>query len=505
MSHGWDLRLGILRSDTDQLALTHLRLHGWEPITVRAVEQGEYLLVDAERGGSKHRIGVLYSAGVANATYKALAPQVEHIFVRGGISDENRKSFAYGITTPISALEDFFNLLATWNTDSAPGKFAPVAKPTSLPKQPDHRRLLSETPIDAIWLRLRQLGSVTLARKLVEGRAHTAGVSLSDDVMRTKAEGVAYALRNAIDYYNQRDVRNVSQRALNLYYGTMAFVFAEMLAAPSGATALAAIEDSTKYGHGLYTIDGPDGGLDQLVVGALASGLFPTWLKFLGLPTTSLSSRKPKQHSELANEKAWITVEQLFARIPEIADLYRDIFAAPPAWVSPHYDSDANKSFYVSDLSNRPRRSYIQLVDESTRLTKDDIAGIPGPLSEIAEVSADSPGRHFRAGLDHPDSADWHDVLKIHTSPFIRSAVIFPIFGVVNEFRATCLVLLYALSIVVRYRPSIWRRVQEGDLDHVRVLVEAFLAVVERVLPEEFLATVTGQPVVTAQPGSLFA
>jgi len=39
--------------------------------------------------------------------------------------------------------------------------------------------------------------------------------------------------------------------------------------------------------------------------------------------------------------------------------------------------------------------------------------------------------------------------------------------------------MLYTLSIIVRYRPSIWRRVQEGDLDHMRVLIEAFLAVVE--------------------------
>ena len=66
----------------------------------------------------------------------------------------------------------------------------------------------------------------------------------------------------------------------------------------------------------------------------------------------------------------------------------------------------------------------------------------------------------------------------------------------------TCVVLLYALSIVVRYRPSLWRRVQEGDLDHLRVLIEAFLFVVERILPEQFLETVSGQRVYAKQPGS---
>jgi hypothetical protein len=92
----------------------------------------------------------------------------------------------------------------------------------------------------------------------------------------------------------------------------------------------------------------------------------------------------------------------------------------------------------------------------------------------------------------------------VHHSPFERNALILPIFGTVSEYRAICVVLLYALSIVVRYRPSLWRRVQEGDLDHMRVLTEAFLAVSERVLPEQFLEKITGQPVFVKQPGSFF-
>jgi hypothetical protein len=38
----------------------------------------------------------------------------------------------------------------------------------------------------------------------------------------------------------------------------------------------------------------------------------------------------------------------------------------------------------------------------------------------------------------------------------------------------------------------------------MRVLIEAFLAVVERVLPEQFLETVTGQAIFARQPGSFF-
>jgi hypothetical protein len=46
-------------------------------------------------------------------------------------------------------------------------------------------------------------------------------------------------------------------------------------------------------------------------------------------------------------------------------------------------------------------RSYILLVDDTGRMTKDDIALFPGPISEIGEVTTDT-GRNFRVAVEHP-------------------------------------------------------------------------------------------------------
>ena len=89
-----------------------------------------------------------------------------------------------------------------------------------------------------------------------------------------------------------------------------------------------------------------------------------------------------------------------------------------------------------------------------------------------------------------------------HKSPFTESSIILPVFDVITDYRAICVILLYALSIIVRYRPSIWRLIQEGELDHMRVIIEAFLVVVERVLPEEFLHKIIGQFMSVKQPGA---
>ena len=56
--------------------------------------------------------------------------------------------------------------------------------------------------------------------------------------------------------------------------------------------------------------------------------------------------------------------------------------------------------------------------------------------------------------IDHAGKNIWWDALRVHHGPFKRDALILPIFGVVDEYRAVSVVLLYALSIVVRNRPA---------------------------------------------------
>jgi hypothetical protein len=503
---GQKARLDILRRDAEQKIFEKLRIHHWTPKVEREFADG--LIISAERGGHRHSIALIYSSDTANSVYKSLADEVEHIFFNG--QPYHLDQFTRGVTKPVSSVDDFHELMLEWNKTSAEGKFTPgggeeksrATEPTILrPKL-----LLADEPIEAIWLRLRQLQSVTLARKMIEARALAEHVELDADILHSKAQGVAYALRNASDYFQAKDGQTFSQRVLNLYYGSMSFAFAEMLAAPRGAKALSEIEGSTKAGHGLYTVDGMSDGLEQIVVGALPSGFFPAWAKSIGTPITQFPERKPRRFDELASAPAdsWLTVEALFASIPELSDLFSNIFGAKPRWTMPVNDQMANHRPSFLAKPKPATRSYVLLVDDSGRLTKEDIALFPGPISEIGEVSSEEGGRHFRVAVDHPSGKFWWDSLPVHHSPFQQNALILPIFGVIDEYRAISVVLLYALSIIVRYRPSIWRRVQEGDLDHMRVIIEAFLAVVERILPEQFLAKVTGQQIVAKHSGSFF-
>jgi hypothetical protein len=503
MAAGQAARMQILRNDAERKILDPLRTHKWVATIEREFDDG--LIIAAERGGHRHSVALIYTSATDNKVYKSLAAQVEHTFFNG--QPYRVQEYAYGLDKPVSSADDFHSVLVEWNKTSAEGKFVPESgnADTVEASTPQHRLLLSEEPIEAIWLRIRQLQSVTLAKKLIERRAATDRVDLESSVIQSKAEGVAYALRNASDYFQPKEGRNVSQRVLNLYYGSLAFASAEMLAAPRGSKALAEIENSTKLGHGLYTVDGAGDGLEQIVVGVF-SGFFPAWAASMGSPISAIPQKKARRYEDLAScpDTSWLSIETLFASIPEVADLFADIFDGKPYWVRPAYDQTANAGLSMFGQGKPTTRSYVQLVDSTGRLTKEDIALFPGPISEIGEVASEAPGRHFRVAIDHPGKQFWWEALRIHHSPFERDALIRPIFGVIDEYRAICVVLLYALSIIVRYRPSIWRRVQEGDLDHMRVLIEAFLAIVDRVLPEHFLEKVTAQRVFAKQPGSFF-
>jgi hypothetical protein len=495
-------RFKILRRDIERKILGPLRIHNWVSSIEREVNDGEYIIVAAARAGVSHKLAVFYTSATANDAYRRAAEQVDHIFVNGALYMV--ESFAYGLSRPVETIDDFGALLLKWNAATANGKFAPIEN--ALPSAPATRRpfkvLQSEQPIESIWLHLRQLQSVILARKLIEERSQREGRVLDADVAQSKADGVAYALRNASDYFQSSDRRNVSQRVLNLYYGSLAFAFAEILAAPAGPTNLAELEDATKQGHGLYTLEGESGGIERLIVGIISNGFFPTWMKAMGMSTAQLPGKKPRCVPDLANMVGapYATVERLFSAIPEIADLFADIFDSAPAWIEPQADMEANFSSSASTKVIK-NRSYIRLVDEFGRLTPNDIAELPGPISEIAEIEGSGDGRHFRVAVDHAGFPNPWGVLDLHHSPFKSSALLMPVLGNLKCYRATCVVILYALSIVVRYRPSLWRRIQEGDLDHVRVLIEAFLFVVERVLPEQFLEKILGQRVDARQPG----
>lgn len=278
-----------------------------------------------------------------------------------------------------------------------------------------------------------------------------------------------------------------------------------MLASPEGSSSLDEVENMTKFGHGLYTFDSiDDNSFESFVVGVLSNGFFKKWVEFLGADVSSFPAKKPKKSEDIDLSKSEVTtLIELFSRIPELEDLFLLVTNSPANWLTFSKDTEANGG--VGFNEQRLRETYVSITDISCSKSKEDIAALSLPLDQIEYQSSEYPGLHFKALVKHPEEEHWFGVINQHRSPYTSSSVIIPVFGSVGEYRAICVALLYSLSILVRYRPSIWREVVSGKHENYLALVEEFLDVYERLAPQEFFENLLSKQVHVTQTGSIFA
>ena len=496
-------RLAILRREVEQRVLKPLQSHGWSATITREIDHYDCIEIAADKGPVITRVAVLYSNAISNANYSELSRRVDHIFFSG--QPYELDAFARGVTVPVEPLGDFFPFLVNLNKRVEPDRSPPVLSD----KGATVRRLTAENPLEAVIARLQQFTSVKLASKLVERRAAAEGIPILRKTITDKATGIAYSMRSALDYVVSTSSDKLNRRVISLYYGTIAFAQAEMLASASGPRDLDEVEGMTKQGHGLYTLPGPKGGFADLCVGVLATGFLPQWMNFLGRDTTGYPRAKARSAEAIDKVPAGTvcSLRDLFASMPEIDDLFAEVFGGPPGWISVIYDNASHLAIPALNATGKKVDStYVRFIDRSGQVSADSLMSSGWPLAEIQPASNhEGTGIAFRARVDHAGHNYWWRVLPLHSSPFgKRSTLLFPTVGGLREYRTIAVITLYALSIMARYMPSAWRRIEGGDEDEYLALVKASLAVWERLLPEQFLESIAGETVHTAQPGSWF-
>ena len=398
-------------------------------------------------------------------------------------------------------------LLQNWYTHG-PQRVAPNARarpllPTQTPWLPRERQ-----PEGA---HLQQFTSPELARKLVERRAEAESKSLSIETICSKANGIASAMRGALDYIAPTPRDALNRRIVGLYYGAMVLAQAEMLALPSGPTDLDQVEAMTTRGHGLFALPMPQGGFADLHVGVLKSGFFGEWMKFLGHDTSDYPTKRPRSEDDLKKYlPTWpVHFETCLHRCPRLTTSTAKSSAGRPAGSRLSTTGQPTGGSPRADATARKKDgTYAQFIDRSGQVPVERLKSAGWPLAEIQQVDDyEDTGIAFRARVDHTGHDSFWTVLPTFTSPFMISnaLLLFPPVGGLQQYRTIAVVTLYALSIMVRYIQSAWRRIEGGDEDQYLALVRASLTVWERVLPEHFLASIAGETVRTSQPGSFLA
>ena len=411
---GVEQRMAILRSAADQQIVKPFQTHGWSAEITDAKDDGEYLVITAIKSGITRRVALLYSSATDNSFYKKLDSEVDRTFTNGELY--HPESFAYGLTKPVVPVDQFFPVLVAWNKELHPE----TTRPSPRPRPSKVHLIKAENPLVGIWARLDQFASTSLAEKLIRRRAKEQSVDISEEKVKGKGIGVAFALRNASDYFRAVPFESLNKRILSLYYGGLALAFAEMLASPAGPADLDEVEGYTTRGHGFYAFGTEQRGFSELLVGVMATGFLPRWADFLGHDVRGYPKEKAKSDDAVPKLPAntFCTLRELLSAIPELADLFAEVFDSEPSWIMPVGDTEANQPM---SFGSRPEVTctYIKLVDRSGKISQARIESAMLPIAELSRIP-DTPvgyGQIFRVRVDHPGSNHWGEALPLHQKP----------------------------------------------------------------------------------------
>ena len=455
-----------------------------------------FIIFSVIRDNVSHKCGYLYSQSTDRSVYRFLEKDLDVIFIQGHDVEANN-SFSQVCKIPVLPEKAFLYVLTDWNME-----FLEVEPdvPDSMRKEKETISIIEENPLQQIYTHLQSLTSKIVERQAVLYHARFGYNQLTQDEVDSKAEGVSYLIQNAIDYYDNAETGNITQRMLNLYYGTIALMEAEMLIYGDRYKRLGEIENITKSGHGLLTF-GEAKSLKDFHIGVLNKGLFQAWLSHRGIPVTEFpESRKKAEKSDFH-----VSLDDLLCNIPELQNVMQETEENyKPFFLFPCYDVSFNSRHFLQDIPYKRRYegSYLAFLNLEGKhdpdWEKQLIESFLGSFTIVGEYN-DRDSNGWRVFVRHQEGTNHYDSYNSHKG-LSASMVLSPLFGRTDDWEVFAIMILYALSIIVRYMPNLWARILHGDLDNYKAVFYQFSRVAERELTQIFLEKLTGKNILITHP-----
>ena len=378
--------------------------------------------------------------------------------------------------------------------------------------------LVAEDVSEMVWLRLQRLTSVTLCKKLISERFKGVESSLLDK----KAEDLASSVRSALGYWH-RGYTDLNARILSRYYGLLQLSIAEQVASRDPDNILERVQGRTQYGHGLFTVTDPNDLFPGAYnIGLLTRGYFLDYAKFNNIQFDDLVfEQRPRNWTDAtsgARRSKIVSLSDLFRRVPELQYITREYLDQPPLSfhvaysllnATQRFPHHRDPEFYlgksgpeVSEDENGQEETGIAIYRQDEEFSPEFLNALDLPITHITSenVPGQQWGPHFVGVIRHGVGTPWHQVLKPHYSRYCPPTIIAPLWKTIFDPLIINFLLLYGLSIIVRYLPDTWYRIQHGSLDHFRELLEHYFLVVDNVLPGLMYERITGVRLIIKRP-----
>lgn len=386
-----------------------------------------------------------------------------------------------------------------------------------------HETFKAENIDEIIWLRLNRLKSVKLCENLIRTKLEkNPNPAISEEIIKSKAIGLSSAIDSAIGYW-QVNPQSVNAKILSRYYFLLQMTIAEQVSSVKNTDDLKTVQKHTENGHGLGTISNPNEDFPaNYFTFAIRGGHFYSYAKSLGIDTKSYDfEKRPRKFEDITDHSKIVSLFDLFRRIPELSNIIEEYTDQPPlSFHIGHSDInmennlnavkehiDRTGEFVLSaPVSSSEQTTYVSIYSESEKVTTEYLSSLQLPLTNfnLMEKSQFSNERIIVGQMVHSSDKYWHQCMDTYSSSYAPTSLIVPLWGKTTDVIVINFTLLYTLSIIVRYLPDLWYRINSGDLNHIGSLTEYYVSIIDHIIPLKMLERITEAHISIHQPGSIF-
>lgn len=380
---------------------------------------------------------------------------------------------------------------------------------------------------ELIKLRMGRLKSHEICMNLLKQKKERFDINISDENLQAKAKGMSSAIESALNYLCL-ETSSLNTKILLRYYALLQLTIAEEVSSLRNESDLLVIQKHTENGHGLATLNKYNNDdisfCNDFFCYILRNGHFYHYLKHLNI--SNLNSfcyeKRLKKNEVVDNDSHLITLSELFKRIPELYEVIEEYLGEPPLVLriahstrnmsieskkaKRHMEKTGEFVLQAPPENSEEKITYLSLITNSSSMTIDYIKSLSIPFFDVEEGKQDVLDSGYPiCKFKHPNKGHWHNYLPIYKSSYSGSTYIVPIFGKIEDPILIHFMLLYSMSIIVRYLPNVWYELTSGNLNHIGSLIEYYISIFDHIVPQIMLERITEKQMHISMPGGFDA
>lgn len=382
----------------------------------------------------------------------------------------------------------------------------------------DYEYYVADNVKELLQIRIKRLQDEKICKGVLKDKANTSNVE--NEIIDKKAKGLSSAVKSSLGFW-QQETTSLNSWVLSRYYALLQITIAEQVSALDNEKDLLQIQKATAQGHGISTVLVNENDIRTFSIYLRTNGYFKTYLEHLGYKNNKhlleiSPSKMPEKIEE--NKDNIISLFDLFRRLPELAEYIKEYIGLPP--LSFHIGHSIKNDLVAEQIVNKeveegkfPRsifearakgETYIDIL--TTEYNIETMQMLIPILSNIDFVKAKNDyDKDKYIGLLKHSSEHWQDEFPTHKSSYCGSSYIVPVMEEINDIIAIHFLILYGLSIIVRYYPNLWYEIERGKYSYLTPLIEHYLIVFDNTVPQIMLSRITGKRIHTTTPDSLWA